>query len=791
MNRDQILHPQRTITCGVSFTPLRRIRANSRASRCLALVFAALAIGCASSIDAATTRTIEVTSTANAGPTVPGTLTWAIYQANYSGADINYINFNIPGVTNEVEITLGETLYIARPMIINATTQPGYAGQPLIRINCNGLDSGFNIVALPAGAMPPMSNGATANGGGSTIQGFRIVNYRSNGITLSKGADANVIADNYIGFAPLPIAGTYLKNVTLYHDCRGIGIQSNSNVIRGNTISGVDNGITVGDDISAPTGAVYHSNSFERNLIGTDPTGSTLIGNVSDGIFLGAGAQKNLIGPGNVLSGMLSAGVEILHATATENIIFGNMIGLNSAGTAPIPNGELGVLIANGASNNWIGGPTGGPYAGNVISGNALGGVAIGTDAFPGPDGSNNNHVEGNLIGTNGAGTAALGTQISGVTVQSKSKGNVIRKNVILGHVHHAIVFSNANSNAMYGNWLGMTSSGTSIPNGGFGVYVLNASFNTVQLSPAAAGAGTEQNFFGGNTLGQVGLDGGSKDNIVDLSSNPTPTPAPTATPIPGAPQARLLNISTRMGVETGENALIAGFIITGNSAKKVIVRAMGSSLPVDGAVADPTLELNSDTTSVFNDDWRTDQEQAILDSTIPPTSNLESAIVATLQPGAYTAVMRGKGNTTGVGLLEVYDLESSAPAVLANISTRGIVRTGDNVMIAGFILGAGEGESRIIVRALGPSLVQAGVSSPLNDPTLRLVDSNGTAVRESNNWQDDAGQAAELATLGIAPAEARESAVVAKLPPGAYTAVVADANGNTGTGLVEVYNVP
>lgn len=736
---------------------------------------------------AAASKTFVVTSAASSGPAVPGTLTWAIYQANYQGADINYINFNIPGAVGEIEIALTESLYVARPTIINAATQsgdPAYAGAPLIRINCSGQASCFTVV--PAG-------GGLPGGGGSTIQGFRFINYSSNAITLMRGADGNVIANNHIGFAPLPAPGLYLKNVTLNQHCRGIGIQSGSNRIIGNTISGVDNGITIGDAIEAPTGATYKNNSIERNFIGTDPTGAANIGNDSDGIFLGAGAQENLIGPGNVLSGMSSAGVEILHSTASGNTIFGNIIGLNAAGTDAIRNGELGVLIANGASNNWVGGPFGGAYPGNVISGNGFGGVVIGSDQFPGPDGTNNNRVEGNFIGTNSAGTAALGTQISGVTVEGKSKGNVIRKNVIVGQVNHGVVFSNANNNAMYGNWLGTTSSGTPIPNGGFGAYLVNASFNTVQLSQAAAGPGTEQNFFGANTLGLVGVDVGSNDNIIDLSSNPTPAPTPTATPAPNpsAAPARLLNISTRMGVETGDNALIAGFIITGATPKKVIVRAISSSLAVDGALADPTLELNSSTTSIFNDDWRTSQEQAIVDSTIPPSSNLESAIVATLEPGAYTAVMRGKGDTTGVGLLEVYDLESSAPAVLANISTRGIVRTGDNVMIAGFILGGGERESRIIVRALGPSLAQAGVSVPLGDPTLRLVDSNGSVVRESDNWQDNGSQAAELATLGIGPAEPRESAVVAMLPPGAYTAVVADKNGNTGTGLVEVYNVP
>ena len=733
----------------------------------------------------AASKTYVVTSLA-ASKDVPGSLTWAIYQANYQGSDINYINFSIPGVTSETEIVLTEPLYIARPTIINAASQSGsaaYAGAPLIRINCNGFASGFTIVA-PGNGLP--------GGGGSTIQGFRIINYGSNAITILRGADSNTIADNQIGFAPLPVAGTFFRNVTVAPFCRGIGIASSSNIIRGNTISGVDNAITVGDNVDDPasiSGTVFKNNSFERNFIGTDATGMINVGNTSDGIFFGAGCQQNLIGPGNVLSGMVSTGVEFLHHTVSDNKVFGNLIGLNAAGTGVIGNGELGVLIANGASNNWVGGP-GGAYPGNVISGNGLGGIAIGTAEWPGPDGSNNNHVDGNLIGTDAAESKPLGIQISGVTVQAKSRGNVIRKNVIVGQQHHGVVFSDATNNAMYGNWIGVTSKGVTIGNGSFAAYLFDASRNIVQPPPSLAGPGTEQNVFGANGLGIFGLNGTSADNVIDLSAPPPPPPSSPTPPPPAAGKSRLLNISTRMRVDTGDNALIAGFIITGDSAKKVIIRGLGTSLGIDGALGDPTLELNTGNDSVVNDDWRAGDEQAIQASGIPPASNLESAIVATLQPGGYTAILRGKGDTTGIGLLEVYDLDSGAPALLANISTRGIVQSGENVMIAGFILGAGDSGSRIVVRALGPSLGDAGISNPLNDPTLQLVNADGTLVRDSDNWNADAAQAAELTTLGLAPRNGLESAIVTTLSPGAYTAVVADKGNGSGTGLVEVYNV-
>ena len=753
------------------------LRTRRRSSRWLLLLsIVGTALLAVTSLSAATTKTFLVNKTSG-DKNVHGSLTWAVYQANYQGADLNKIEFKIPGTSaGEVEIVLTETLYIARPMIIDATTQAGYAGKPLIRINCSKLNSGFHIVGNVAG-IPPLSDGTPSSGTGSSIQGFRIINYNANAITITQGANSTLIANNYIGFGPTDASGAYFRNVSVSKLCGGIGIQSNSNVIRRNTISGTYNAIVVGEDVDTPgavTGAVFRKNTFEENFIGTDPTGTTKLGNDSDGIFFGAGCHQNLIGPGNVISGNSSGGVEFLHATVTDNRIFGNLIGVNAAGTEAIPNGELGILIANGASNNRVGGD-GNPYGGNVIAASGFGGVAIGTAEFPGPDGSNDNIVEGNFIGTDRNETKAFGSQLSGVTVQSKSKRNIIRKNVIVGQANHGVVLSEADSNAMYGNWIGVTSKGAAMANGSFGVYLFDASHNTVQLPASKVAAGTERNVFGSNAQGPVGVYGASLENIIELGS---------------ATASRVLNISTRMRVESADNALIAGFIVTGQVPKKVIVRGLGTSLGITGALSDPTLSLNTGTETITNDDWRTQQEQAIISSSVPPASNLESAIVATLEPGAYTAVMRGKNNSTGVGLLEVYDLEGSSPAVLANISTRGLVQTGENVMIAGFIVGGGTTDSRVVVRALGPSLAQSGVATPLQDPTLQLIDGNGAIVRQNDNWQADSAQAAELTTIGIAPTSAAEAAVVAAVPPGAYTAVVADKDGRSGTGLVEVYSV-
>jgi pimeloyl-ACP methyl ester carboxylesterase len=254
---------------------------------------------------------------------------------------------------------------------------------------------------------------------------------------------------------------------------------------------------------------------------------------------------------------------------------------------------------------------------------------------------------------------------------------------------------------------------------------------------------------------------------------------------------SNLLNISTRLNVQTGDNVLIGGFIITGTDPKRVIVRGIGPSLGLQGVLADPTLELHEpDGTVVTNDNWRDTQEQEIIDTTIPPTNDLESAIVATLNPGPYTVIVAGKNGGTGIGVVEAYDLDQAANSQLANISTRGFVETSDNVMIGGFIIGGGGGgNSTIVVRGIGPSLTAGGVAGALQDPTLELHDSNGAIIASNDDWMDSADKQA-IIDDGLAPTNDKESALLATLAPGAYTAIVGGVNNTTGVGLVEAYNL-
>ncbi len=296
------------------------------------------------------------------------------------------------------------------------------------------------------------------------------------------------------------------------------------------------------------------------------------------------------------------------------------------------------------------------------------------------------------------------------------------------------------------------------------------------------------------------------------LSPGITPSPAPTATATiaptatpsltpgvtatPTASPAQAVNLSTRLRVQTGDNVGIGGFIISGSAPKRLLIRAIGPSLTqfgVPNALPDPILELHGpgSFTTITNDNWRDDpvQETLILATGLAPTDNLESAIDATLNPGAYTAVVRGNNNTTGVASIEVYDLSQAVPAKLANISTRAIVSTGDDIVIAGFILGNHTGNDRIVMRGVGPSLTDFGVPNALPNPTLELRDENGTLLMLNNDWQDDPAQASELVAAGLAPTNPLESGLATTLPPGLYTALLAGVNNGTGVGLVEVYD--
>jgi len=255
----------------------------------------------------------------------------------------------------------------------------------------------------------------------------------------------------------------------------------------------------------------------------------------------------------------------------------------------------------------------------------------------------------------------------------------------------------------------------------------------------------------------------------------------------------KLANISTRVSAGTGDNRLIGGFIISGTASKKVIVRAMGPSLGnygVTTALADPTLELHDATGAVIatNDNWADTQQLEVQASGIPPPNELESAIVRTLPPGAYTALVDGKNGGVGTALVEVYDLSPTSKSTLGNISTRGAVGPQSDVMIGGFIISGTTGTTRVLVRTVAPSLISAGVTDAMPDPTLELRDVNGTLIAANDNWRE--GPELEIQGSKLAPTNDLESAIITTLPSGAYTAVIHERTGQSGIGLFEVYNL-
>jgi hypothetical protein len=258
-------------------------------------------------------------------------------------------------------------------------------------------------------------------------------------------------------------------------------------------------------------------------------------------------------------------------------------------------------------------------------------------------------------------------------------------------------------------------------------------------------------------------------------------------------PAAQAVNMSTRLLVQAGEGAGIGGFIITGSAPKRVLLRGIGPSLTNFGiadALPDPAIDLHGPAgfTTIDNDNWKDTQEAEIRATGIPPIDKSESAILATLNPGAYTAIVSGKNNTSGVALVEVYDLDQPVTSKLANMSTRAFVGTGANVVIAGFILRGNGGATNVILRGIGPSLKASGVSNALTNPTLELHNSDGALVIANDNWQDDLSQAAIISAARLAPTDPLESAIAATLPAGAYTVLLMGYN-VTGVGLVEVYD--
>lgn len=428
--------------------------------------------------------TFTVTNTSG-DAAVQGSLPWAVHQSNFTPG-FDDIEFALQGTAPFI-IEVTDTLYLNDQVAIKGTTQPGYGGDPLVVVKGKGEVPSIFLLHQ--------------NSSVSTIEGLSITGYTANAVTILSSSNGNWIQDNYLGFYKDASGTAHLNRLSPSKHSSGVGIQSSFNVIRNNTISGVYNGVNIGEEISGRwSGTAYRGNSIQNNKIGTDPTGETAqgYGNDSDGIFLGAGASENFLGPSNVISGNASTGVELLHPSNWGNVVYQNVIGMNRTGTSAIPNGELGVLFANGATGNAIGGP----FGGNYIAGNALGGIALGTAEW---GGANANWVQNNVVGLNSSQTAVPGVQGVGISIDSSSAANSITSNVVAGSSGNGFLLHSATGNYIADNFIGRAWGGPSFPNGAFGVVLLSgASYNWVVL-----------NQFGDYKLGNIWVDANAVGNAL------------------------------------------------------------------------------------------------------------------------------------------------------------------------------------------------------------------------------------------------------------------------------------
>lgn len=582
------------------------------------------------------------------------------------------------------------------------------------------------------------------------------------------------------------------------------------------------------DGYTQPGAAASNSETISNAVILIELSGASAAAPIVNGI--------DIDGDNSTVAGLIINGFSVgVRVQGAENTVRGNFIGTNAAGTEARPN-ITGVLVASG-NRNIIGGIT--RASRNVISGNSGAGVRVTGD-------STDNRIQGNLIGTGADGAQALGNQLSGIevtanrnlvgplldqqtgsnviafngangiTITGDSADVFISRNLIFGNAQLGIDLGNDGVTAndtgdadggpndrqnhpvletatRAGDDLGITGRFTSAPNATFYVEFFG---NTADSPDAREG----DVFLGSTTLGtgpggvvRFDLEVPNRSAVRFVTATATNANGGTsefAAPVQLFPTGKVQNLSTRLRVETGERVLIGGFIVDGVEPKKVILRAIGPSLrssQLQDVLEDPTLQLFSGQTLVAeNDNWREGDQAEIVASGVPPTNDAESAIVRTLAPGAYTAIVRGKNNTTGVGLVEAFDLNPEANSRLANISTRGFVSTGNNVMIAGFILSPGN--SKVVVRALGPTLEARGVSDVLQDPDLTIFDENGNQIDQNNSWKQE--QQKELDELQLGPGNENEAAIVTTLPGGQYTAIVRGRENTRGVGLVEVYNI-
>lgn len=755
----------------------------------------ALVLACAISPLAA--ADFAVMNTSSSGP---GSLYQAMTDANNTaGAD--RIVFNIPGPgVHKIDVSNNLLPTVSESLVIDGYSQPG--AKP------NSLTVGHNAVILiqvDGGSMT--SNGLVFSGASSdyVVRGLCLTGF-GEPASLQRGVaiaatevHSAVVAGNFIGV--LPDGETPKGN---YIGVGHVTLLGGTDPASRNVISGNRTGFA-GDTYLTPGTSLYGA-VVQGNYIGTNASGTRAIPNVT-GIDLEASDDgrspcttesfdidlSNTIiggaasGAGNLISGnefgilLGRFGVCELTSLAPVRVhgvrIKGNLIGVQSDGVSALPNDE-GIRVTSG-SDNVIGGLESG--AGNVIAFNDFGVIISGHGFVLDHKVSERNQILSNVIHRNqkgiDLGPGGLSSNDPGDSDDGPNK-----------YQNFPVIQSAEIANGS------VTINGTlnSSANSQFTLQYFAESLNIASAAQTCLGTGTVMTDADGHA--QFSATFALSDTNVSFNMTATSHDGNTSE---FSHPARLKNISTRVAVRGGDQVAIAGFIVRNTFGTPTsppiafLIRALGPSLPmVSGPLMDPILEVYDSTGRLIasNDNWRDDANAYNVEFRgLAPTDDLEAAVwMTTLSAENYTAIVGGAHGSSGVALVEVYDF--SLKAELLNVSTRGFVGTGDNVMIAGMILEHDAGSNRIVARAIGPSLGAFGVSDPLADPVLELRNSQGAMIASNDNWRD--GEADALVAAGLAPTNDSESAIFMELPSGAYTAIVRGKEDATGVGLVEIYNL-
>ena len=677
-------------------------------------------------------------------------------------------------------ITLGSTL---GPLSITDSTTVFGPGARILAVSGSAGGSVFRVFNVTAGVSTvsglTIRDGSQIGGANTSAGGAAVFNGANTSLTFNDCAfllnnahagDSNTAS----GTGAAAQGGAILNAGTLTLNRCTFSANAVTGGRGGDASGGIGGNVRGGNGGDALGGAVFN-----------DTTGTLTVNNSTfsgNGATAGTGANGQFGGNGGSATGAIHnlGTMTITAATFTSNTGLG---GAGGSGSNKFNGGS------GGTGNGALSAVSGTSTLRNTISANNTGSNGGGIDVN-GPFTSGGYNLIG--IGDTGTGFSATGDQVGTTASRIDARLGLLQDNGGPTNTHALQPGSPALDR---GKSFGLTTDQRGL-------------FRTSGTANVSGGDGTDI----GSYESQAPTPTPTPTPIPTPTPPSTPTPSPGATPTPTSTPAStpgsLANISTRLLVGTGNNVLFAGFIIQGSGSKTVLIRSAGPSLTsfgVPGALGNPQLELHDANSTIgTNDNWQTtqlggvinsDQVAAIQNSGAPPSDPAEPAIIATLPAGAYTAIVQGTGGTEGVATVEVYDLSPNNGTTLANISTRGFIQTGDNVMIGGFIIG---GQSlKVIAIAVGPSLIPFGISNALTNPRLELHDVNGT-LAGNDNWQTTqlggivtSDQSAAIQNSGVAPGNPAESAIIATLPPGSYTAIAQGVSGEIGVGVIQVYALP